>query len=80
MADELARLTELFRIVFDDDTLVVTPETTAADVSGWDSLTHVTLMLNVEREFGVRFSSREVAMLKNVGELVQLVASRQHVR
>jgi acyl carrier protein len=72
----LERLTEVFQNVFDDDELTITPETTAQDVEGWDSLTHVTLLINAERTFGVKFSSSEVASLKNVGELLDLI--RKH--
>jgi acyl carrier protein len=74
MSDVLNRLTQVFHDVFDDDDLTIGPETTAQDVEGWDSLKHVTLMVNVEKAFGVRFSSSEIATLKNVGELVDLIA------
>jgi acyl carrier protein len=76
MSDRLAQLNEIFREVFEDDDLVITRETTAKDVEGWDSLMHVTLVVNVERAFGIRFSSAEVAALKNVGELEGLVERR----
>jgi acyl carrier protein len=69
----IADIQRVFRDVFDDDSLVIGPETTAADVEQWDSLMHVTLMVNVERTFGIRFTSSEVSELKNVGELVELV-------
>ena len=79
--DEIsAELTDIFRDVFGDDRLIVTRATRAADVPGWDSLTHVTLVLEVERAFGVRFSSREVAMLQNAGELQDLVTARLGAR
>jgi acyl carrier protein len=76
MTNTMPRLTEVFREVFDNDELVISPKTTAKDVEGWDSLMHVTLIVNVEKVFGVRFSSAEVAGLKNVGELVALIESR----
>ncbi len=76
MDDMMAFLNEIFREVFEDDELQITRETTAQDVEGWDSLMHVTLIVNVERAFGVRFSSAEVAGLKNVGELEDLIARR----
>ncbi len=76
MIDLLPRLEEMFQEVFDDDDLAITRETTARDVEEWDSLMHVTLMLAVERGFGVRFSSSEVAMLESVGELVDLIDSK----
>lgn len=73
MSDRMARLNEVFQQVFDDDELVVDRATTADDVEGWDSMMHVTLMINVEKAFGVKFTSSEVASLKNVGELSDLL-------
>lgn len=66
-------LTSVFQQVFDDDELIVTRVTSAADVEGWDSLTHVSLMLTIEKRFGIRFKSAQVASLKNVGELADLI-------
>jgi acyl carrier protein len=80
MGDVMTRLNEIFRDVFDDDELRVNELTTAQDVEGWDSLMHVTLMINVEKAFGIRFRSAEVAALKNVGELADLIASRTAAR
>ena len=76
MNDRLARLNEVFRDVFEDDELSVTRQTTAKDIEGWDSLMHVTLLINVEKAFGVKFSSSEVANLKSVGDLSDLVEAR----
>lgn len=69
----LERIQEIFREVLDDDELELSGTTTAADVDGWDSMAHVTLMMKVERSFGVRFRVSDIAELKNVGELVDLV-------
>jgi acyl carrier protein len=52
-------------------------ETTGADVEGWDSVTHVMLILASERRFGVRFESSEIANAANVGEFVSLIESKQ---
>ena len=71
------RLAKVFQDVFDDDELVVTPELTADDVPEWDSMSHIRLMLTVERGFGTRFAAGEIASLRNVGDLVSLI--RQHV-
>ncbi len=68
-------LTTVFQQQFDDGELIVTRETSAADVEGWDSLTHVTLMLTIEKKFAIRFKSSQVASLKNVGELADLIDS-----
>jgi acyl carrier protein len=73
MQDTLTQLTQVFHQVFDDEDIVLTPATTAANVPGWDSVMHITLMMSVERAFGVRFKSGEVAGLKNVGELIALI-------
>lgn len=73
MSDTLARITEVLRDVFEDDALVVSAATTAADVDGWDSLMHVTLMMRLEAAFGVSFRSHEVTGLRNVGELVEML-------
>lgn len=69
----LVPLTEVFRDIFDDDSLTLRRELTAGDVAGWDSMAHVRLILAVERRFKVRLPSTKVAGLKNVGELMDLI-------
>jgi acyl carrier protein len=76
MSDRLGRLNQVFRDVFDDDELEISRRTTADDVEGWDSLMHVTLIVNVEKAFKVKFSSSEVAALRDVGELIDLIDAR----
>jgi acyl carrier protein len=71
-----AKLTTLFHDVFDDDTIRVTPELTADDVDEWDSLSHIRLVLAVEKQFGLKFSAAEVGRLKNVGEFVALIEAK----
>ncbi|MDR8726570.1 acyl carrier protein [Burkholderia pseudomultivorans] len=68
-----AKLTTVFQDVFEDDDLVPTAETTAADVDGWDSLAHVRLILTVQKAFGIKFSASDIAGMKNVGDLVHLI-------
>lgn len=70
------RLNAIFVDVFDDDGLALKPEMTADDVDGWDSLSHIRLVLTVEKAFNVKFSAAEVGKLKNVGELVGLIRSK----
>ncbi len=67
------RLTAVFRDVFDDDTIEINDQTTAADIEDWDSLMHITLISAIEDEFGCKFGMKEVLGLKNVGELVTLL-------
>jgi acyl carrier protein len=71
--DIYARLSSLFQDVLDDDDIALKPETTAKDVAGWDSLSHIRLILAVEKEFAVKFSVTEITGLKNVGDLVTLI-------
>lgn len=71
-----ARLAEVFRDVFDDDSIKMAPELSAKDVDGWDSLTHIRLILTVEKAFKVRFTTIEVGKLQTVGDLVKLIKSR----
>jgi acyl carrier protein len=70
------RLTPVLRDVFDNDNIVATPDLTAHRVEGWDSLGHVRLVLEIEREFSLRFSAPEIASLKNVGELAALIEKK----
>lgn len=77
-ASVFERLTPLLRDVFDDDNLVATPELTARQVNGWDSLGNVRLFLEIETAFSVRFSATEISSLKNVGQLADLIAKKTY--
>ena len=70
------RLNHLFRDIFDDDDIAVTDDTEAADIDGWDSLTHIRLILGVEREFRIKMTAAEVGSLKNVGQMIDVIAAR----
>ena len=70
------KLTDIFQNVFDDDSIVVRPDLTASDVDEWDSLSHIRLVLTVEKAFGVKFSASEIGKLKNVGEFVDLIHAK----
>ena len=74
-----SRLAEIFAGVFDEDTIQITPELSAKDVDGWDSLTHIRLILTVEKAFKIKFSTSEIGKLENVGDLVSLIKAR-HLR
>ena len=71
------KLDQVFQDVFDDESLHVTAETTAADVDGWDSLEHIDLWASVERAFGIRFSMGEITRMKNVGEMADLILEKR---
>lgn len=70
-----ARLDEIFRDVFDED-VKVAPELSAKDVDGWDSLTHIRLMLTIEKAFKIKFSTSEIGKMENVSDLVALIKAR----
>lgn len=76
MSNCMERLNEIFQEVFDDDTLQLTHETTANDVEGWDSLSHINLIVAVESAFNIRFSQKELLCLKKVGDLLDLVEAK----
>jgi acyl carrier protein len=80
LPETLELMQSIFRDVFNDDALVLRPEMTAADVETWDSLTHINLIVGIEREFKVRFTTGEVASLKNVGDLATLVERKRSAR
>ena len=69
-------LTEIFHEVFGDDSIALTPQTTAADIANWDSVRMVTIILSVEQHFHVKLRSREVDQLKNVGDMAGLVKTK----
>ena len=70
------RLQEVFRDVFDDDSIVIFDEMAAKDVEEWDSLKHVQLIVATENEFHITFKTAEVMDLKNVGEFMTLIRSK----
>ncbi len=71
-----ARLTEVFRDVFDDEELEIDDSTTADDIEAWDSLEHISLIAAVEKTFKMRFTMKEVSGMKNVGEMINILCER----
>jgi acyl carrier protein len=76
-ADIRDRLTGVFRDVFDDPSIAIFDDMTAADVDGWDSLTHVTLIVAAEKAFDVKFSTRDIQSLQNVGGFLALIRKKR---
>lgn len=72
-----AVLTEIFRDVFDNDRMIISPSMSAADVPEWDSLNHLNIIAASELRFGVKFGIAEIETLSNVGDFVRLIASKQ---
>ncbi|WP_412850296.1 acyl carrier protein [Chryseobacterium sp. PMSZPI] len=72
----LTKLTGIFQNELDNDEIVLGFETTAEDVEEWDSLSHIQLIVAVEKAFGVRFTSSEIQSWNNVGEMADSIASK----
>ena len=70
------RLNGIFREVFDDDGIQIAPEMTSNDIEGWDSLSHVNLIVAVESHFKIRFTQRELLAQKNIGDLMNAIAAK----
>ena len=70
------QLTDIFRDLFDDDSIVLTPETTAAEIPGWDSFNHINLIVATEARFKIKFNTAEIESLHNVGHLVQVISAK----
>jgi acyl carrier protein len=66
----MSRLTRVFRTVFDDDEIVLRPETSPADIEEWDSLNHIRIVLACEQVFGVELDARDITSMRNVGDFV----------
>lgn len=69
-------LNEIFQDIFEDETIRVREDLTAADVEGWDSMAHVRLLLAIERRFGIKFSAGEIGHLRSVGDLMKLIQAK----
>jgi acyl carrier protein len=70
------KLQAIFRIVFKEPALIISPEMNANDVDSWDSLSHMEMINQVEEEFGVKFKLKDLVKLKNVGDLEQLIEEK----
>lgn len=72
----LSQIQSIFEDILDDEVITLGETTTADDVEGWDSLTHIQLVVAVEKHFKVKFKSKEILSWKNVGEMVDCIASK----
>ena len=71
-----SQLTDIFHNIFDDDAIALRPDLTARDVPGWDSLTHINLVVAAEFRFRIKFRAAELESLQNVGHFVQLISQK----
>lgn len=67
---------DIFRDILDEEDLILTDITTAQDVDGWDSLSHIQLVVAMEKYFKLRFTAKEILSWNNVGELIDSIASK----
>lgn len=71
-----SQLTNVFHDVFDDDAIVLHPDTTARDIPGWDSFNHINLIVATEARFHIKFRTAELESLRNVGHFVEVISSK----
>lgn len=77
MSDYHNELTELFREVLENDDITLTNETTAHDIDEWDSINHIYLVVEIEKHFGIKFSSAQILEWKNVGEMLDAIKEKK---
>jgi len=74
--DILNAIQEIFREVFDNEEIIVTAETVAEDIEEWDSLSHVQLIVALEKVFNVKLTSKEILSWDNVGEMIYSIKKK----
>lgn len=72
----LNKVQVIFRDVLDNQDIVLSRETTADEIEEWDSLSHISLVVAIEKEFGIRFALGELQRLKNVGDMIDLIGRK----
>jgi len=75
--DILKQITDILRQVLEDDRIVLTETTTAKDVPDWDSLSHVEIVVAIEKSFKIKFTTKEIRSFKNVGEMCDSIAAKK---
>lgn len=73
----ITKMTPIFEDLFEEENLNISEATTADDIEDWDSLTHVHLIVLLEGEFGVKFTSKEIGAFNKVGDIIQAILSKQ---
>lgn len=72
----IEKLNKIFQTVFDDNEISIRPEMTADDIDGWDSLSHVNLIVAVENLFHIKFTQRELLVFRNIGDLLKGIEAK----
>ena len=74
--DILSKVQNIFRDVLDEENISLTSQTKANDIEEWDSLTHIQLVVAIEKSFKIKFTSKEILSWKNVGEMVETIHAK----
>lgn len=72
----VAGLTKIFRKVFSNDTIVLKEELTANDIDQWDSLSHMILITEIEKDFSIKFRLKDLNRMRNVGDMIEIIISK----
>jgi len=75
-AEIVSKLTNIFRKVFNNDSLILTNELTANDVDNWDSLSHMLLITEIESSFSIKFKLKDLNKMRNVGDMIDIISSK----
>lgn len=76
MKEIINQLQIIFRKIFDNQDLIITSDTTADDIDDWDSLTHMQLIVEIEKKFGIKFTTAEIKKAANVGEFIDIIKDK----
>jgi acyl carrier protein len=74
--DKLKQINTIFIDILDNEDIIIEESTTAKDIDEWDSLTHIQLVVAIEKKFKIRFTSREIQSWKNVGEMLDSIETK----
>lgn len=69
----ITKLQLVFRDILDNDDIILTEQTAANDIEGWDSLTHIVLVTEIQKEFSIKFTSKEIILWENVGDIIDSI-------
>jgi len=72
----IAKVQEIFKDILDEEEIELKDNTTANDVDNWDSLTHILLVVAIEKAFKIKFTSKEILSWKNVGEMIDSIQAK----
>ncbi|MCB9223353.1 MAG: acyl carrier protein [Crocinitomicaceae bacterium] len=73
MSDILIQVQDIFRDLFDDEEIEINDSTTAEDIDDWDSITHIQLLVAIEKHFGIKFTASEIHGFKKVGDIINCI-------